>query len=446
MLKRFLGFLLLGALLIGFGSLFYQNPGAVEFRITPSRAYSLPLPLLLLIAFFLGAVAIFVLALVRETQWTLADRRRRRRERKLDGLRTAIAASRDLAWYGQHDQARSLLRRKTGRAEEVESAVILAESSLASGRLDEAKAILEQSLERHPDHPRLLALKSSVLERQNESQAATAALEQAVAREPDSPRLVEALRDSYVRERRWEDAVRAQTRVLGLLRSAAEIASEQRRLRGLRYEAALALENSEEVLRELRAQWKQDPSFLPAAVSLADILEQIGQQREAGRVCLRTVRMRPAPVLLARIETLYRATKRPKKVIALYHRLRKRHDSPLLLHRLVRFLLAEGAVDEAAAELDAAGQWSDDLEYQLLLAEVQRLRGNSELALQAYRTALDPTPTDRPQHVCSACLRSFPDWASRCPACGEWDTFEAVSSAEVAQRMVVRVPEVRAWG
>src|SRR5437899_2150633 len=105
MLKRFLGFVALATLLIALGALSDRNPTAVEFRITRSYTYSLPLPLLLLIAFIAGGAAVFVLALVRETQWTLADRRRRRRERKLDGLRAAIATSRDLAWHGHHDRA-----------------------------------------------------------------------------------------------------------------------------------------------------------------------------------------------------------------------------------------------------------------------------------------------------------------------------------------------------
>jgi len=303
-----------------------------------------------------------------------------------------------------------------------------------------------QSLEHHPDHPRLLALKSSVLERQNETRAATVALEQAVTREPESPRLVEALRDCYARERRWSDAADVETRLLTLTRTPAEVAREQRLLRGFRYEAALAHDDTEEVLRELRALWRQDPGFLPAAVSLAELLEQIGQLREAGRVSARSARLRPAPVLLARLETVFRELERPKKVVAFYRRLRRRSDSPLLLYRLVRFLLSEGALDEAAAELEAAKQrLSDDREYQLLWGEVLRLRGNSELALQAFRNALDPTAAERPQHACSACSRTFPDWGSRCPACGEWDTLEPVSGADPAQRTVGPVPDARAW-
>ena len=48
MLKRFLGFVVIGTLLLGFGWLFHLNPAQIELRVTPSKSYSLPLPLLVL--------------------------------------------------------------------------------------------------------------------------------------------------------------------------------------------------------------------------------------------------------------------------------------------------------------------------------------------------------------------------------------------------------------
>src|SRR5258708_2351621 len=111
MLKRFLGFVLIGALVIGVGVLFQWIPGAVEFRWTRSRSFSLPLPLLLLASLFTGAAAIFLLALVRETQWTLAERRRARLEARRQRAHSHVAAGRNWLWHGRPDRAKRAIVR-----------------------------------------------------------------------------------------------------------------------------------------------------------------------------------------------------------------------------------------------------------------------------------------------------------------------------------------------
>src|SRR2546423_1859140 len=111
MLKRFLGFVVVGTLLLGFGWLFHLNPAQIELHVTPSKTYTLPLPLLVLGSFLAGASAIFLLALVREAQWTLSDRRRRRIEGKKAKGRALVAAGRDQLWHGHPERAKRLLRR-----------------------------------------------------------------------------------------------------------------------------------------------------------------------------------------------------------------------------------------------------------------------------------------------------------------------------------------------
>ena len=425
MLKRFLRFLALAALLLALGGFFYLNPAVVELHVTPTRSVSLPLPLLLLASFLAGAGAIFVLALTREVQWTLADRRRRSSEAAAAKARALVATGRDLLWHGRSELAKRVLRRASGRPEDAESLAVLAETALAADRSDEARPIVEHALAVHPDHPRLLALLATVYARENEWRTATNLLERAAGIEPESPRLAAALRDAYVRERRWAEAVRAEDRYFALLRSPDQVAAERARMLGLRYELALDHESADDRIHDLYGLFRSDPAFLPAAVSLGDALHPLGRLREAGRVWLRTARLRPVPVLLARLESLYREVGRPKKIVALYRRLRRRSDSPLLLCRLVRFLLAEGATEEAVAELAAASPGiAEKPEAQLLRGEIERVRGNADLALEAFRAAYDSAGMARVPYLCSACGRSLSDWEARCVGCGEWDSLQ----------------------
>lgn len=426
MIKRFIGFVVLAALLVSFGYLFYQNPSIVDFHLTPGRVYSLPLPLLLLFAFLSGAALIFVLAIARETQWTVADLRRRRRERRLTRHRAALDAGRRLYWAGRSDRARGVLRRELRSPDGLEAALSLAEASLDSNRPQEAKDLLEASRNDHPNEPHLLSLLAVAHRRLGQQQQATTCLEQAVAAAPESPRLLAALRDSYVSEERWGDALRTEESLLEALPRPDQILAEQTRLLGLRYESALAADGAVAATRELRAALSRDAGFLPAAIALGDRLRQAGERRDAGRIWARTARLRPEPVLLSRIESLYKELERPKKVLALYRRLRRRHDSLTLLLRHVRFLLSEGRSNEAAAELESAGSPFNAVPaFQALQGEVCRLRGSTGQALEAFRRALDAQISLETPYACRECDRVFAEWRSRCPGCGTWDSLRS---------------------
>jgi lipopolysaccharide biosynthesis regulator YciM len=421
MLKRFLAFVVVGALLLGFGVLFYMNPAIVELHVWTSRSYSLPLPLLVLGSFLAGAAAIFVLALVREAQWTLGEHLRKRREARTAKNRALVAASRELLWHDRLGPAKRALRRAPARERDVEAIASLAETSLRADRPDEARTVLEDGLAIHSGDPRLLALLASVAARENEWRRASALLERAVDAEPDSLRLATSLRDAYTRERRWADALRAEDHYLALLREPRALESERPRRLGLRYELALSRDHAEDVTADLYDVLRDEPTFAPAAVALGDTLRQLGRDHEAGRVWLRAALRRPLPVLLGRIESLYRELGEPHKVNSLYRRLQARGASFPRAARLVRFQLAQGSVEEASTTLESAPPEGDDAEVALLRAEIARRRGDPSAALEALRAAFDAWPDDGRPHLCSACGRSARAWLARCPGCGQWD-------------------------
>jgi lipopolysaccharide biosynthesis regulator YciM/uncharacterized integral membrane protein len=427
MLKRFLGFVMLAVVLLGVGYLFYLNPAVVEFHFTPSRGYSLPLPLLLLASLLVGAAGIFVLALVREAQWTLADRRRRRRDLRIQRLRSRVTTGRELFWHGRAERAKRVLRRAPADQRGVDSTLLLAETAAAADRVDEARAVLDEALTLHPDDPRLLASLAELHAQAGEWAHAMTLLERAVAREPQSPRLLASLRDAYVHERRWAEAVQTQERYLALVQGSERLAHEQRTAIGLRYELALSREDPQESVRELYAVLRGEPGYVPAAVSLGDLLKRLGRPTEAARVWLRAAQKRPLPALLARLESIYRDLGRPAKVVALYRRLRERHGSPMLRRRLTRFLLEEGSFDEAAAEIASGG--ADGVASTLLRGEIERCRGNRDLALRALKEAAEGIAEDSEQSTCEACGRSLPRWEPRCPKCGRWDTLLPAQAA-----------------
>ncbi len=426
MLRRFFAFLVVGALLLAVGYLFYLNPAIVEFRLSSTRSFSFPLPLLLLASFLAGAGAIFMLALFRETQWTVAERLRKRREARAARIRDAVATGRSLLWHGRADHGKRVLRKAPAESRGVESVLLLAENAIAADRLDEARTALEEGLALHPADPRMLALLADVHLRVSDWRTATGLLERAAAIEPDSPRVVASLRDSYVHERRWPEALHAEDVYLGLVRRPADVTRERRRQLGLRYELAMARETTEESIRDLYALLRSDPAFVPAAVSLGDLLRGSGRAAEAGRVWLRAARSRPEPVLLARIESVYRELGRSSKVSALYRTLRQRSEHDWLIPRHARFLLESGDAEAAALELRAAGTAQvDGVAVQLLRGEIERRRGHAEVSLAAFAEAVESASDGSRRAFCTECGRAAAQWESRCAGCGQWDVLTA---------------------
>lgn len=427
MLKRFVAFVIAGAVLVGFGALFYLNPATADFHLTPTRVYTLPLPLLLLVAFLGGALAVFLLAIVRETQWTIADLRRRRHEWRRQRREAALARGLELRWHGFPQRARARLRFAIRSADLVDAAISHAEASLETDHPAQVKALVEEALSRHRDHPRLLELLARVHLALGEDRAATIALERAAAVERESPRILAALRDRYVAEARWAEALHVEEVLVRVLADARRVREEEPCLRGIRVQAALASDGGGGAApRQLWALLADDAGFLPAAIPLGDRLRNEGALKEAARVWTRAARVRPAPVLLERIEEVYRRLGRPNKVVLLYRKLGRSGASPTLALRLVRFLLAEGRIEEAAAELEAeASRLSGLPAFHAFRGEIQRLRGDPDTALQSFRKALDPELELRERYECRACRRALADWVTRCPHCGAWDTAES---------------------
>jgi lipopolysaccharide biosynthesis regulator YciM len=108
-------------------------------------------------------------------------------------------------------------------------------------------------------------------------------------------------------------------------------------------------------------------------------------------------------------------------VIALYRRLQARGPSFARNVRLVRFLLAQGAVEEASRALLSTPTNGNGVEGALLRGEIERRRENPSAALESLHIAFDAWPEDKRPHLCSDCGRGVSEWSARCPGCGGWN-------------------------
>ena len=135
-------------------------------------------------------------------------------------------------------------------------------------------------------------LLAEAAERTGDLRAAADALERARAVHPESPRLARRLRDVHAAAGRWSEALVVQGEILLRVHDATTLVREERVLRGLRYQAALAEPEPRRAARLLVAIAREDPSFVPAWVSAGDLFEL--RHRDVARVGGQKGAVRPA--------------------------------------------------------------------------------------------------------------------------------------------------------
>jgi tetratricopeptide (TPR) repeat protein len=386
---------LVGALAVG-GLAFLNGGTPVAIRLTTSRAVTLPLGTALGIAFGAGAALIALLAL-----GVAAGRAWRAWRTRRSGERTAAR----------------LARERTA-----------AETLLASGETDAARARLAEAVTAHGADERLLELLAGAAERSGDVAGAIAAVEEARRRTPRSPLLARRLVSLYATAGRWEDALALETEALLELRSPAALADEAALLSGLRYEAALADPDRPRGLRRLAALTREHPEFVPAWVALGDRLRETGRLFRARRAYERGARVRPAAILLDRLAAIHAESGRPDRARSAVARVCARHpDDQEGLVYLAGAYLRDGALADAEAIL---ARWPPDREsppaIEALRGELCRRSGASEEALLHFaRAAAEHLAPARAQR-CRACGAGATSWAARCVRCGRWDTIGPV--------------------
>jgi lipopolysaccharide biosynthesis regulator YciM len=98
---------------------------------------------------------------------------------------------------------------------------------------------------------------------------------------------------------------------------------------------------------------------------------------------------------------------------------------------LVRNLIAQGRLDEAAEALEALGPAvAGHRVVHALAAEVHRRRGNHNLAADEYAQAVGTDLGAIAPYRCARCRRAAETWEGHCAECGGWGTYRAAVEAD----------------
>ncbi len=426
-MRWLVGVLVLAVVIAG-GGLFFLHPDPVLVHLAPGRQMRLPLGTALLSAFAMGAGLIGLVVGLRAGALGWRRWRARRHAQRATRQGASTARARELVWAGDYAQARAeLLRSEKGTPADAGRVALLAETYLQENDLAAARTLLDDALGRLGTDARLLDLLAETAERQGDLHAAADALARARQALPGSPRLVRRLRDVHAAAGRWSEALGLQGEILLGLRDATTLAQEEGLLRGLRYQVALADDDPRRAARRLLALAREAPGFVPAWVSGGDKLAAAGRRFAARRAWERGARHQPAVVLLERLAHLNADDHKPERTTRILRRLQRRHpDAPAIPLVLARQLIGQGALDAAGEVLatvpaPAAGHPL----VHMLWGELHRRQGNHTQAADTFARALGDDLGVVAPFRCTACGRAGAAWEALCPGCRRWGTAEA---------------------
>jgi len=332
-------------------------------------------------------------------------------------------------------------------------------ASLASqeGNPTEGLELLHKASEIDPKGMEVLFKTAAIQEEIGKDDDAIASYQALIALEKDNRKALRSLRDLYIKHNNWQEALGSQRQVLKAGPGANRVSAEKELLLYLRYEVARqAISNGspEEAKSELTDILKQEASFTPARVYLCDAYASTKRGDDAVKTWQEGYKMQSKGIFLERLEDYFMEREDPSSLLNFF-RGQVLDQGEDLMFRLFygKLCLRLEMIDEAKEQLQAVeSSGVDSSQLHLLLAETYRRCRDSEQAINEYQKALGISKRLHFNFSCEKCQHITPEWNSRCPACGGWNTTSLVDRKVIQEarplavdKMVIHHGERKVW-
>ncbi len=235
------------------------------------------------------------------------------------------------------------------------------------------------------------------------------------------------LRDLYCEQGRWDKAYELQSKAVSLAKSKSVKLQETQVLLGLKYELAgnrAAQSRYPEAVKALKDIIKEDKSFLPAYIKLADIYELEHELTDAYQVLEKAYHKHPDPVLLKRLEEISLKHDDPQRAIKAYREGIKEQSQDFRIYLFLGMLyLKLEMLEEAKDQFDyllRQGKDSPLLHYEL--AGIFERQADFKQSCSEYKRAFEAQERQLLRYTCAECGAQLPRWEGRCHHCGKWNS------------------------
>jgi len=404
------------------------NPHMVTVFYLPDQNLTYPVAMVVIGCIILGLILGFSAHIYSTLVHWLKHWSQDRSEKKQREISTIYREGVGRLLSGDLKKARVLLSKALERdPTRVDTLIALASLSSQEGNPAEGLDLLRKAREIDQKSMEVIFKTASIQEETGNDDDAIASYLELIALEKDNRKALRCLRDLYIKHSRWQEALESQRQVLKAGPGAQRIAQEKELLLYLRYEVArqtISQGKPEDAKSELKDIQRQKADFAPAQVSLGDAYAAMNRGEDAVKVWQDGYRKLGKGIFLERLEDYFMEREDPSSLLNFF-RSQVLEQGEDLMFRLFygKLCLRLEMVDEAKEQLQAVeSSGVDSSQVHLLLAETYRRCRQSEQAIDEYQKALGISKRLHLNFVCEKCNHISPEWNSRCPACGEWDT------------------------
>lgn len=434
------------------------NPHMITIFYLPEQSLTHPAAMVVVACVIIGLILGFSAHIYSTVTHWMKHWNRDRSEKKQREIGVIYREGVGRLLSGDLKKARGLLNKALDRdPRRVDTLIALASLASQEGNPTEGLELLHKACEIDSKSMEVLFKTAAIQEELGKSEDAITTYQSLIALEKDNRKALRSLRDLYIKDDNWQEALEIQRQVLKAGPGANRVAEEKGLLLYLRYEVArqaISDGSPENAKSELKDILRQEADFTPAKVSLGDAYAAMNRGDDAVKTWQEGYKKINKGVFLERLENYFMDREDPSSLLNFF-RSQALDQGDDLMFRLFygKLCLRLEMVDEAKEQLQAVeSSGVESSQLHLLLAETYRRCREPEQAIDEYQKALGISKRLHLDFVCEKCQHITPEWNSRCPSCGEWNTTSLVDRKLIQEArplalesMVIHHGEQKEW-
>lgn len=402
------------------------NPESVKFYVGYGKHYESSVADYVVFSFVLGVLVSIIFGFFYDIKSVIIDWRAGKRQRRKGELKELFEKAKSYDLKGEREKAIEQMNRIIRKAPDMEDTYLfLADLYVSIKELDKGVEVLNLAETNLGKKEPVSLKKAKIYLERKDADRAESELKDILKINESNLEALSMLRDLYVREHNWDQALDVEKRVSKFIKTD----EENRRLMGIRYEKARALLVKkgeyayEPVLKDMKDVISEDKRFVPAYVLLAEIYKKTGKLNEAGRVYGRGYSKTGHIIFLSMMEDLYIERGTPEVILKIYRRILDVSPRNHLISFLyARLCLRLEMIDEAIDTLNVLLAEGLDLKaLHKAMAEAYIHRGEIGKAVGEFRKAFPPEHVYIP-FCCDNCQAKNEEWVDFCNTCSSWNT------------------------